>query len=89
MIRLFRLWRLGARDLGLLWFALRHPHRPVWLLPAVLVLGLWALEPFNFVMPVIGVVDDFIVLPLLLHLLVSLLPLHIRTGFGLRRISAR
>ena len=89
MIRLFRLWRLSARDLGLLWFALRHPHRPVWLLPAVLVLGLWALEPFNFVMPVIGVVDDFIVLPLLLHLLVSFLPLHIRTGFGLSRISAR
>jgi len=41
------------------WFALRHPHRPVWLLPAVLVLGFYALEPFNFLVPLIGVVDDF------------------------------
>jgi uncharacterized membrane protein YkvA (DUF1232 family) len=89
MIRLFRLWRLGARDLRLLWFALRHPHRPVWVLPAALVLGFYALEPFNFVMPVVGVVDDFIVLPLLLHVLVSFLPLDIRAGFDLKRVSAR
>jgi uncharacterized membrane protein YkvA (DUF1232 family) len=89
MIRLLRLWRLSAWDLRLLWFALRHPHRPVWLLPVVLVLGFYALEPLNFVMPVIGVVDDFIVLPLVLHLLVSFLPLDIRTGFGLKKISAR
>jgi uncharacterized membrane protein YkvA (DUF1232 family) len=61
----------------------------VWLLPAALVLGFYALEPFNFVMPVVGVVDDFIVLPLLLHVLVSFLPLDIRTGFGLKRVSAR
>jgi uncharacterized membrane protein YkvA (DUF1232 family) len=61
----------------------------VWLLPAALVLGFYALEPFNFVMPVVGMVDDFIVLPLLLHVLVSFLPLDIRTGFGLKRISAR
>ena len=89
MLRFIRLWRLCARDLRLLWFALRHPHRPVWVLPAVLVLGLYALEPFNFLMPVIGVVDDFIVLPLLLHVLVSFLPLDIRAGFGLRGASAR
>lgn len=89
MIRLLRLWRLSARDLSLLWFALRHPHRPVWLLPAVLVLGFYALEPFNFVMPVIGMVDDFIVLPLLLHVLVTFLPLDVRTAFGLRKVSAR
>jgi uncharacterized membrane protein YkvA (DUF1232 family) len=89
MIRLLRLWRMCARDLRLLWFALRHPHRPVWLLPAVLILGLYALEPFNFVMPIVGMVDDFIVLPLLLHLLVSFLPLDVRAAFGLRKISAR
>jgi uncharacterized membrane protein YkvA (DUF1232 family) len=40
-------------------------------------------------MPFVGVVDDFIVLPLLLHVLVSFLPLDIRTGFGLKRVSAR
>jgi uncharacterized membrane protein YkvA (DUF1232 family) len=84
MYRLFRLWRLAARDLPLLWFALRHPNRPIWLLPAVLLLGVYALEPFNFVMPVIGAVDDLVVLPLLLHVLMKFLPLEIRVGFGLK-----
>jgi hypothetical protein len=36
MRRLFRLWRLGARDLRLLWMALRHPNRPRWLIPATI-----------------------------------------------------
>jgi uncharacterized membrane protein YkvA (DUF1232 family) len=78
MTRLFRLWRLSAQDLRLLWFALRHPHRPVWLWPAALVLALYALEPLNFAVPLLGVVDDLVVLPLVLHVLVKLLPLHIR-----------
>jgi uncharacterized membrane protein YkvA (DUF1232 family) len=85
MIRLFRLWRLGARDLRLLWFALRHPHRPVWLWPAALVLALYALEPLNFAVPLLGVVDDFVLLPLVLHLLIKFLPLHIRLESGMRR----
>jgi uncharacterized membrane protein YkvA (DUF1232 family) len=85
MIRLFRLWRLGAKDLRLLWFALRHPHRPVWLWPAALVLALYALEPLNFAVPLLGVVDDFVLLPLVLHLLIKFLPLHIRLESGMRR----
>ena len=32
------LWRLGRRDLRLLWYALHHPQRPAWLLPATLLL---------------------------------------------------
>jgi uncharacterized membrane protein YkvA (DUF1232 family) len=69
MRRIFRLWRMSGRDLGLLWRALRHPDRPIWLLPAVLALGFFALEPFNFAIPVLGVVDDLFLLPLLLHAL--------------------
>jgi uncharacterized membrane protein YkvA (DUF1232 family) len=82
MIRLLRLWRLGRQDLRLLWFALRHRRRPVWLWPAAALLGLYALDPVNFAIPLVGVVDDFVVLPLLLHLLLKLLPADIRTGFG-------
>lgn len=72
MRRLFRLWRSSARDLTVLWAALRHPHRPGWLLPAVLALAFFAADPFNLVFPVLGVVDDLIVLPLLLHALAAL-----------------
>jgi uncharacterized membrane protein YkvA (DUF1232 family) len=69
MGRLFRLWRLGARDLRLLWMALRHPNRPRWLIPATIALAFFALEPFNFAIPFLGIVDDVFVLPLLLRLL--------------------
>jgi uncharacterized membrane protein YkvA (DUF1232 family) len=69
MRRLFRLWRLSAQDLRLLFMALRHPNRPRWLIPAAIALACFAFEPFNFAIPVIGVVDDLFVLPLLLHAL--------------------
>jgi uncharacterized membrane protein YkvA (DUF1232 family) len=82
MWRLFRLWRIARQDLGLLWFALRHKRRPVWLWPAVILLALYALEPFNFAIPFLGIIDDFILLPLIVHLLVRLLPYDIRAGYG-------
>jgi uncharacterized membrane protein YkvA (DUF1232 family) len=65
---------MGKTDLRLLWFALRHPLRPVWLIPATGLLILYALAPFNFVLPVIGVVDEMVIVPLVLHFLVKLLP---------------
>jgi uncharacterized membrane protein YkvA (DUF1232 family) len=71
MRRLFRLWRLGARDLRLLWMALRHPNHPRWLIPATIALAFFALEPFNFAIPFLGIVDDVFVLPLLLRLLAA------------------
>jgi uncharacterized membrane protein YkvA (DUF1232 family) len=84
MLRLIRLWRVGAQDLTVLWFALRHPHRPVWLWPAAAVLLLYALDPLNFAIPLLGAVDDFLLLPLILHVLVMLIPLNIRVAFGRR-----
>lgn len=85
MIRLLRLWRLGAADLRLLWFALRHPHRPVWLWPVAIVLAAYALEPLNFAVPLLGVVDDLVLVPLVLHLLVKFLPLTIKMESGLKK----
>jgi uncharacterized membrane protein YkvA (DUF1232 family) len=82
MLRLFRLWQLARQDLGLLWFALRHRQRPVWLLPATVILCLYAIEPLNMAIPLVGFVDDFVLLPLCLHLLLKLLPADIRAGFA-------
>jgi uncharacterized membrane protein YkvA (DUF1232 family) len=84
MIRLLRLWRLGGRDLRLLWFALRHPNRPGWLLPCALLLCLYALEPLNFAVPLLGVVDDFVLLPLILHAMLTFLPQDVRAAFASR-----
>ncbi len=72
MRRLFRLWRLSGQDLRILLAALRQRNRPQWLLPAALLLVFFALEPLNFAFPVLGVVDDFVLLPLLLRGLVRI-----------------
>jgi uncharacterized membrane protein YkvA (DUF1232 family) len=81
MLRLFRLWKLARQDLRLLWFALRHRSRPGWLWPAAGLLGVYALDPANFALPPLGVVDDLVLLPLALHVLLKFLPSDIRTGF--------
>lgn len=75
-------WRVSRRDLRVLWFALRHPARPGWLLPVAIALGLYALLPFNFAIPVLGVVDDLVLVPLALHWLVKLLPPVLRDTPG-------
>ena len=81
MIRLFRLWRMARTDLRLLWFALQHPQRPLWLWPVVALLGLYGLDPANFALPALGFIDDLVLLPLALHLVLKLLPAEIRAGF--------
>lgn len=72
MRRLLRLWRLAGTDLRMLMAALRRHDRPFWLLPASLLLAFFALEPFNFEFPLLGAVDDLVLLPLLLRGLVKL-----------------
>lgn len=84
MMRLLRLWRLVGNDLRLLWFALRHANRPLWLLPAVAILVFYALEPLNFTLPLFGIVDEFVLVPLVLHVILKFLPAEIRAGFAPR-----
>jgi len=87
-VRWLRLWRLIRADLRFLWFALRHPSRPAWLWPVAAVLVLYAIEPANFAVPLIGALDDLLLVPLLLHLLLMLVPGEIRGDF-LRRAARR
>ena len=82
MKRLLLLWRVGRQDLRLVWFALRQRNRPFWLVPAAGLLALFALEPANFALPLLGAVDDLVLLPILLHALVGFLPAEMRASFG-------
>ena len=52
-----------------------------------MVLGLYALDPVNFALPFVGIVDDLVLVPLLVHLVVRLLPLEIKAGFALRPLN--
>lgn len=80
MRRLLIFWRRGGHDLKRLWLALQHPDRPRWLLPASVLLAFYALEPANFAVPMLGIVDDFVLLPLLLRGLLGALPGHVKAG---------
>ena len=83
MKRLFLLiWRMSKADLGLLRYALKHPARPGWLLPTTILLALYALSPLNFAIPLLGIVDDMVLVPLALHALLKLLPANIHAGFS-------
>lgn len=80
--RLFGFWRLAGRDLRLLWFALGHARRPRWLVPAAVLLIVWVFDPLNVAVPLLGVVDDLLLLPLVLQFLARCLPPDILRDFG-------
>ena len=79
MRRLFIFWRQGGRDLRLLWRALKHPDRPAWLVPAAVLLAFFALDPANLALPLLGAVDDLLLLPLALRALLSALPQSLKS----------
>lgn len=78
MRRLFLFWRQGGRDIRLLWRALKHPDRPKWLLPATVLLAFFAFDPLNLALPLMGAVDDLVLLPLALQMLTRALPARLR-----------
>lgn len=83
------IWRMSKADLRLLWFALKHDARPGWLLPATAGLALYALAPFYLALPLVGVVDDMVLVPLALHYILKLLPVPIAQGFASTRRTGR
>ncbi len=75
--RLSLLWVLVRGDARRLWFALRHPAAPGWLKAATALLLLYLVSPFDLLpdaLPVIGLVDDLVLLPLAVHWLLGRLP---------------
>lgn len=71
------LYALVRQDARILWHALRHPARPAWLRPAVALVALYLLSPIDLipdVLPVIGIVDDLVLIPLLISWMVRCLP---------------
>lgn len=79
--KLSALYALVRQDAAILWFALRHPARPAWLRPAVAALVLYVLSPLDLlpdVLPVFGLIDDLVLVPLVVGWLVRLLPESLR-----------
>jgi uncharacterized membrane protein YkvA (DUF1232 family) len=85
--RMTLLWVLVRGDARRLWFALRHPGAPGWLKAATALLLLYLVSPLDLIpdaLPVIGVVDDLVLLPLALHWLLSMLPASLRADLDRR-----
>ena len=65
------------RDVMTLWFVLRHPHTP-WLARALAaILTAYALSPIDLIpdfIPVLGYLDDLIIVPLGIWLLLKIIP---------------
>ena len=78
--RLTLLWSLVRGDARRLWFALRHPAAPGWLKVGTALIVLYVISPIDLIpdaLPVIGVVDDLVLVPLAIRFLLSRLPREI------------
>jgi hypothetical protein len=71
---------VAGQSLRLLWFAIRHEKRPGWLLPGLAGLALFAVEPLNFAVLMLGAVDEFVLVPRVLRGSVKMLPAHVLDG---------
>lgn len=68
------------RDIVMLWFARRHPDTPLFAKVLCVAAAAYALSPIDLIpdfIPVLGYVDDAILLPALIWLAVRLLPAHV------------
>jgi uncharacterized membrane protein YkvA (DUF1232 family) len=83
--RISVLWSLVKGDARLLWRALRHPQAPGWLKLGTLGIVLYVLSPVDLipdVIPVIGVLDDIVLVPLAIRFLLNRLPARLRADIG-------
>ena len=86
--RLTLLWTVLRGDARTLWFALRHPAAPGWLKLGAALIALYLVSPIDLipdVIPVIGMVDDLVLVPLAIHWLLKVLPPEIAQAVTARR----
>lgn len=89
--RLTVLWVLVRGDARRLWYALRHPDALVWLRPVTALLLLYLVSPLDLIpdaLPIIGIVDDLVLLPLAVSWMLSMLPGSLRDDIARRFGSA-
>ena len=79
--RLSLLWTVVRGDARLLWLALKHPLAPGWLKPAVALMVIYVVSPVDLipdVIPILGLMDDVVLVPLAIRFVLSRLPARVR-----------
>lgn len=84
LVDTIRRWsRAVLRDAMMLWFAQRHPDTPLAARAVCFFAAAYALSPIDLIpdfIPVLGFVDDALLLPAVVWLAVRLLPPHVVTA---------
>lgn len=75
------LWSVVRADARLLWRALRHPASPGWLKLGVAGIVLFMVSPAGS-FPIIGLLDDIVLVPLAIRFLLNRLPADLRADIG-------
>lgn len=89
--RLSMLWLAVRGDARRLWWALRHPLAPRWLKAGTALLLLYLVSPIDLLpdaLPIVGIVDDLVLLPLAIRFMLERLPPALRADLD-RRAGAR
>ena len=90
--RIALLWTVVRTDARRLWFALRHPTAPGWLKIGAALIVAYVISPIDLVpdvLPIIGVVDDFVIVPLAIRWLLNRLPPEIANAAPAGAFSRR
>ena len=88
--RLTLLWVLLRGDARQLWFALRHPNAPAWLKWGTAAIALYLFSPIDLipdVLPLVGMVDDLVLVPLAIRWLLKRLPPEMAQATAEQRTS--
>ena len=86
--RLTLLWTVLRGDARELWFALRHLDAPRWLKWGAALIALYLFSPVDLIpdfLPLIGMVDDIVLVPLAIRWLLKRLPPEIAQAASRRR----
>jgi len=81
------LWAVAKGDARLLWHALRHPRAPGWLKWGTAGVVLYLISPVDLipdVVPLLGVVDDLVLVPLAIRWMLRRLPADVRADAASR-----
>lgn len=88
--RLTLLWAVLRGDARQLWYALRHPAAPGWLKLGAALIALYVISPIDIIpdfIPVIGFLDDMVLVPLAIRWLLRRLPPEIAQAAAARRAA--
>lgn len=83
--RISTLWTVVRGDARLMLRAWNHPGAPGWFKPAVIGMAAYLVSPIDLIpdaIPLLGVIDDLVLIPLAMRFALDRLPAAVRADIG-------